>query len=228
MEQPAIAMSDVVRFMRQLSHDIRNSLNAAELQAAYIAEIATDAEVSDELKRLREIIGELGTMLQKLTFALGDLKLAAIPYGARDFVEDAQQAIEREFPGAKGATKWNVKVAAGATVEIDPQLLQRAFVELFDNAIRHRPGDAPINVSAKIAGGEFVFTLAEPKASQLGEPPPLIALPFQKMSHGHYGLGLYRVRRIIGEHGGRFEQRYDSATAQLLSEVRLPLAANGA
>ena len=32
-------MPDIVKFIRQLGHDLRNHLNAAELQAAYLAEI---------------------------------------------------------------------------------------------------------------------------------------------------------------------------------------------
>ena len=48
--------NDVVRFMRQLSHDLRNHLNAAELQVAYLNELAESAEMKEEVKRLREMM----------------------------------------------------------------------------------------------------------------------------------------------------------------------------
>src|SRR5205085_3517288 len=35
----SVPWDDVVRFVRQLSHDLRNDLNALELQSAYIAEL---------------------------------------------------------------------------------------------------------------------------------------------------------------------------------------------
>ena len=38
-----VSMPDVVKFVRQLAHDLRNHLNAAELQSAYLDEIAEDA-----------------------------------------------------------------------------------------------------------------------------------------------------------------------------------------
>ena len=64
-------MPDVVKFVRQLSHDLRNHLNAAELQSAYIAEIAEDPELKEEIKRLRAMISEVGASLQRVTSALG-------------------------------------------------------------------------------------------------------------------------------------------------------------
>ena len=35
----SLPWSDTVRFVRQLSHDLRNDLNAIELQSAYIGEL---------------------------------------------------------------------------------------------------------------------------------------------------------------------------------------------
>ena len=44
-------MPDVVKFVRQLGHDLRNHLGAVELQAAYIGEIAEDPGLKEEVKR---------------------------------------------------------------------------------------------------------------------------------------------------------------------------------
>src|SRR6185295_7199203 len=83
-----VPMPDVVKFIRQLGHDLRNHLNAAELQSAYMAEIATDPELQEEVKRLRAMISEVGASLQRVTSALGAPRLTTMPYGAADFVED--------------------------------------------------------------------------------------------------------------------------------------------
>ena len=49
-----VPMAVVVRFIRQLSHDLRNDLNAAELQSAFLKEIAEDGESRRaEVQRLR-------------------------------------------------------------------------------------------------------------------------------------------------------------------------------
>src|SRR5205814_1041324 len=50
---------DTVRFVQQLSHDIRNHLNAIELQSAYISELDANPELKGEIKRLREMLSGL-------------------------------------------------------------------------------------------------------------------------------------------------------------------------
>ena len=56
IDVPNVAWSDVVHFIRQLSHDLRNHLNAIELQSAYISELERNDELKSEIKRLREMI----------------------------------------------------------------------------------------------------------------------------------------------------------------------------
>src|SRR5437868_3492147 len=85
-----VPLPHVVQFVRQLSHDLRNHLNAAELQAAFLKEIATDDEMKAEIQRLRGMVSEIGGSLQRLTNALGTVKLTLMPYEAKAFVEDLQ------------------------------------------------------------------------------------------------------------------------------------------
>ena len=54
-----------VRFIRQLSHDLRNHLNAIELQSAYISELEGDANLKGEVNRLREMISRLTSTLAR-------------------------------------------------------------------------------------------------------------------------------------------------------------------
>ena len=42
----------------------------AELQSAYLAEIAEDPELKEEVKRLRAMISDVGASLQRVTSAL--------------------------------------------------------------------------------------------------------------------------------------------------------------
>src|SRR5207244_1339553 len=54
---------DTVRFVQQLSHDLRNHLNAIELQSAYISELDANPELKGDIKRLREMISRLTALL---------------------------------------------------------------------------------------------------------------------------------------------------------------------
>src|SRR5436853_1893681 len=92
-DSPGVPWPDMVKFVRQLSHDIRNNLNAVELQSAFLAELASDAEIKDESQRLRQMISEVGSSLQRLTTGLAQTSPTMISYRARDFVEDLQSKI---------------------------------------------------------------------------------------------------------------------------------------
>src|SRR5438067_13824584 len=95
-ESIEVSMPEVVKFVRQLSHDLRNHLNAAELQSAYLIEIAENNEVREELKRLRGMVAQVAANLQELTAALSQPRLSEMPYAAKDFVEDLRHKIATE------------------------------------------------------------------------------------------------------------------------------------
>src|SRR3954452_18155408 len=92
-----IAWPDVVRFLRQLSHDLRNHLTAVELQSAFLAELATDAELKEELQRLRKMLSESGGALEKLSARLNPPAPNATDYPAADLVEDLQARTRVDF-----------------------------------------------------------------------------------------------------------------------------------
>lgn len=215
-------MPVVVRFVRQLSHDLRNHLNAAELQSAFLKEIAEDGEVKTEVQRLRGMLSELGSTLQKLTSALAAPKLTQIPYGAPVFIEDFQQKVQSEFAADAGVFEWDVRVTGGM-LNIDPQLLQQALLELMSNALRHERGEGNIRVSVTAADGRLALTMREPKSSFNGTTGDWGREPFKNVKHGHYGVGLHRARSIIEAHGGELSAEHDSAAGALVSTVRLPV-----
>jgi K+-sensing histidine kinase KdpD len=216
---------DTVRFVQQLSHDLRNHLNAIELQSAYISELNGDKELKGEIKRLREMISGLTAILQKLT-GLGEVKPNLIAYRASDFVEDLRKAIAHEFPKESAEITWNVQ-AGDAMLNVDPQLLQRAFSEVFANAFQHDRGKGALVAAAGIDGKRFVFTLREPKARFESSTENWGREPFRKITRGHYGLGLNRVRVIMGAHGGEMHAQYDPKGSTLLTTLTLPLARGG-
>lgn len=216
-------MSDAVKFVRQLSHDLRNHLNAAELQAAYIAEIAEDSEVKEEIKRLRAMISEVGTSLQRVTANLGAARLTLMPYAAADLLDDLRQKLASDYPNESATIEWNVQ-PCDATLRIDPQALQPALLELFVNAFRHGRAEGAVSLEAGVKGDRFVCTIREPKQSFERSTENWGREPFRSIGQGHYGLGLHRSRAIIEAHRGQLNARYDSPAASLITTVVLPLA----
>ena len=220
----SVSWTDNVRFVRQLSHDLRNHLNAAELQAVYISELTGDAELKTEIKRLRATIAGLGAILQKLLADLGQIKPSLMPYRAVDLVEDLRQKFAHDFPQESAAINWDVQ-PGDAALNVDPQLLQQALLELFANAFQHERGQGQLAATAKIDNDRFVFTLREPKARFELATENWGREPLRKISQGHYGLGLNRVRVIVEAHGGELHAHYDPTESVLLTTITLPLSA---
>lgn len=217
-------MPDVIRFVRQLSHDLRNHLNAAELQSAYVHEVAEDPELKDEVKRLRGMLTEMGGSLQKLTGSLAQVKLTEMPYEAAAFLEDLRTKIGQQSPEQSAAIDWDIKVS-DAVLNIDPQILQQAMLELIANAFTHERGDGQIKVLAEQRDGEFRFTLQEPKTGFSRSTENWGREPFQRLTHGHYSLGLVHARSIVEAHRGQLSARYDSPSSSLVTTLVLPTTA---
>jgi signal transduction histidine kinase len=218
---PNVAWSDVVRFIRQLSHDLRNHLNAIELQSAYISELERDDEIKSEIKRLREMISGLTSTLQSLSKAVSVVKPNLISYPAADFVEDLRKKITRDFSGENAEITWNVQLG-DATLNVDPQLLQETFTELFANAFRHNRDKGPLVATAKIDNNQFLFTLEELKARFDLPTDNWGREPLRKISQGHYGLGLNRVRAIVQAHGGELYAQHNPNVPALTTTIVLP------
>src|SRR5207245_6284495 len=110
---------------------------AAELQSALIAELTNDAELKSEIRRLRELVSQLGATLQSLSASVAEPRPTALPYAVKDFIADMQKKLAHEFPEKGQAVKWKV-LPGSATLNIDPELTEWAAAELFRNAFRHR------------------------------------------------------------------------------------------
>ena len=219
----SVPWSDAIRFIAQLSHDLRNDLNAIELQSAYIEELGKSEEVKNEIKRLREMISRLASTLQRLSRAVGEVKPNVIPYPASDFMQDLRGKMDHDFPEESAEISWEIQLG-DAMLNVDPQFFEEAFTEIFTNAFRHDRGKGPLVARAKIDDNKFLFTVCEPKARFNLPTQNWGREPLRKMSQRHYGLGLNRVRGIVEAHGGELNAQYDPKVSALTTTIRLPLS----
>lgn len=218
----SVPWRDTVRFVRQLSHDLRNDLNAIELQSAYISELTQDQDLQSEVKRLREVVSGLNLTLQKLSRAVGEVTPTMIPYQAAEFLADIRTEIGRDFPNEGDQITWDVQV--DGMLNVDPQLLREVFAELFANAFRHDRSNGPLLASARIEKERLLFSLREPKAVFESPTQNWGREPLRNISQRHYGLGLNRVRFIVEAHGGKLQVQHDAKASALVSTVILPVS----
>ena len=230
LEAPTDSMnvpwSDLVRFVRQLSHDLRNDLNAIELQSAYIGELAEDQELTSEIKRLREVVSGMNSTLQLLSKAVGEVTPNLVTYPAGEFLTDMRTQIERNFPKEDHEITRDVQLQ-DQMLKVDPQLFQEVFVELFANAFQHDRGNGALVARATISDGTLVFSLQESKAVFSSDTRNWGREPLRHIKQRHYGLGLNRVRAIVEAHGGKLQAQHDPKAATLISTMTLPISSPG-
>jgi light-regulated signal transduction histidine kinase (bacteriophytochrome) len=224
--EPKISWTDVRKFVGQLNHDLRNHLNALELQAAFLNEIVEQPEAKEELNRLRNLTSEVGAHLQRLSSQLGKIQINSMPYAATEFVEDLRASLLLAAAEEAAGIQWQTSLGA-EKIEVDPLLLQEAFLELFYNAFAHDRGPDPLVFETRAAGEKLEFILREPKANFEVPTEEWGERPLGRVRHGHYSLGLFRARGIFEAHHGTLRAQFDPASSILVTTVELPLSCSG-
>jgi signal transduction histidine kinase len=94
-------------------------------------------------------------------------------------------------------------------LEGDLQLIERALTNLIDNAMRHAPGVAPVQVSLRCEGGQALILVEDDGPGlpmellqRLVEGQSLRDPPLKRLSGGIGGLGLAIAQRVAILHGG--------------------------
>ena len=132
---PSVPWDRVDRFVGQLTHDIRNGLNAIELQLTFLGEISTDPEAVEEIKRARATLGNVTRQLQTLRVATGSILVYLLEYPASEFFDDLRERLVKSHPGSENRVAWETNLGPDAMLAVDPELTLNALLELLGNAL---------------------------------------------------------------------------------------------
>lgn len=205
-------LDDQREMLRAVAHEFRNPL----ARIRFALDMTTDAgdrqipelshEMSHALDDLDSMVGEvlIYTRLQPGTSAL-NMEAVSIADVVEDAVSNAQ-AVNRDVeieidPGKVVAEESGVQVIA------DPYYLQRAVLNLVNNAARH--ASSKIVVRYLTGANECSLNVEDdgpgiPVIYRNKVFEPFIRLDSSRSRHsGGAGLGLAIVQRIIEKHGGR-------------------------
>jgi K+-sensing histidine kinase KdpD len=213
----------VAGFVRQVTHDVRNGFNAMDLQAAFLLELATDPESTEEIKRLRAQISQSANALKVLSanFALSPPNFIA--YGAAIFIEDFRDRLLKLAPGKAAQVEWTVHLEQ-EEISIDIEMIFNALAEVFKNASQFAEPGSAIAARAFAENDRLILEISEGKAAVSGNPENWGREPFVSTRRGGYGLGLFRARMIISTHGGDIHFAHDAQRALLTTRITLPFA----
>lgn len=222
----AVPWERVENFVGQVAHDVRNGLNALELQLTFLGEICVDPEAVDECRRLRASLGAVARQLQALRLSTCVATPMVMDYPAQEFFEDLRERFERlENAGAAKAV-WDAPMGK-ALIAIDPELTMTALLEVLGNTLRFGEGIADFTFAVRNEGSLARITLTERK------PPGAAPIPtenwgrepLQSTRRSAYGLGLFRAARILEAQGGSISAVHGAAEGALTTTIALPLAA---
>ena len=208
-----VPWSQVAAFVRQLSHDLRNDLNALSLEAALVKELATDPEAATCASRIQTQLRDVSNRLKELSarFILPEPQPASVPLD--------ELAIHLQNSAGTKNLDWSVTNVTGE-VWTDPTLLARAFRELVANAVERAPnGTLPKAGLEACAQGGGMLTLSEAGSPMYGWPET----PFAATRSGHYGVGIYLAGAILRGLGAHVER--EEKDGGLETRITLPAAA---
>lgn len=219
-------MPRLVNFVRQVTHDVRNGLNAIDLQAAFAVELAGEGEVGEELAKLRRMVTHVTGDMQKLSSRFGELRPVLMEYPVPEFLQGLKEVVEAEFENQAKRIVWEVKVG-DEEMEMDYTMLLTVLLELTRNAIFFREGDQAIHFTAFNEGENVVFEVRQSRLKAVTGAEDWGREPLQSGRRGGYGLGLFYVRRVLDTLGGRLEPVYDAESGELRVRLILPLRRAG-
>ncbi|WP_289017840.1 HAMP domain-containing sensor histidine kinase [uncultured Aeromicrobium sp.] len=170
--------------------------------------------------------------IDRMTRLVHDLLLLA-KAERPDFVRLERTDVEALTLGALERARgladrsWVLDAVARTHVDVDPQRLTQALLQLADNAVRHtRPG-AEVGIGSRVHDGHVELWVRDTGA---GVPSALRGTIFERFTQGDgeqagFGLGLSIVAAIMEAHEGRVVLDPPGATSG--ATFRLVIATGG-
>jgi two-component system, OmpR family, sensor histidine kinase KdpD len=208
-EADATRRADVAKtaVLHAISHDLRSPLTAivtavgglangglgpedrAELIAVLESETARLAGLVDDLLDVSRI--QAGAVNPRADWC--DLGEAVAAAAAQVRAAGSSHSIELELPPDL------------PLVRADHVQVERVFVNLLDNAVRHSPPDAPVRVTGGVGGGRVTVRVIDRGRGVLAADRARIFEPFEGggASARGSGLGLAIARGFVEANGGR-------------------------
>jgi signal transduction histidine kinase len=219
-------------FVATMSHELRTPLNViigytGLLIDGGFGDLAGDQRgvVARMQRSAYELLDLITATLDLSRLEAGKSRLAVESVSVADLFAQ----LETELAGAVDGKPLSVAFHAASdvqTVETDRAKLRIVLKNLIGNAIKFTPR-GEVTVSAAADGDEVVVTVADTGPGIRPEDRALIFEMFRQVEaaktrrHGGVGLGLYVVKRLLGELRGAIEVESEVGVGSRFS-VRLP------
>jgi PAS domain-containing protein len=199
--------------LRAVSHDLRNPLQVALLNAERLARTAPEGTparrfAESVLLAARQMTAILRDLVDSVRLDAGGLELFREPLALRAVAE----ALVTASAGVLDVQRVRISVPPDLPpVSADPARLERVLANLVGNALKYTRGT--VEVGAWAAGAEVHVSVRDEGPGISPEELPHLFDRYWRGRRGGegLGLGLYIVRKLVEAHGGRI--RAESAPA---------------
>jgi len=209
-----------------VSHEIRNPLGIIRSTA----ELLQDRAENGRQKRFCSIIVEEASRLNDILTEFLDFArpktLRPVKCRVEEILERNLKVMEPEFQrlGIKVEREYE---SGSFSLEADPDLLYRAFVNLLANALQAMPAGGVLRLRTVLTNSRFGPPFLELTVQDTGPGIPLkmqkkIFNPFFTTREKGTGLGLAIVRNIVDSHHGEIEVESEEGKGATMI-IRLPL-----
>jgi len=196
-------------FTSEVSHELRTPLAILRAEVELARAAASEPVARDGLDSALEEIDRLTAVVEDL------LLLARLDEGValyrRQIVELgalASQTVQR-FGTVAAKRKITVTATGSATVNADPQGIERVLANLLDNTLRHTPlgGTVSVIVEPGPCGATLVVRDTGPGVDSQSLASLFDRYPRAASRPGSAGLGLSIVAAVAATHGGSVRAR---------------------
>lgn len=200
-------------FVTTVSHDLRTPLT---LMKGYVAMLKNIGNLNDQQQTyIQRILSSVDSMSHLVNNILnieriesGDaLQISSVP--VRDIIQQVVESLEMYAQQRKIVISTNLQEVESLVISADRALLQRAFYNLLDNAIKFSSMGGKVEIRVTKKQKRFIFSITDYGVGIAPLDQPKL---FDKYSHPEIGitdskrgsgLGLTIVRSITEKHGGK-------------------------
>jgi len=187
-----------------VAHELNNPLNNINISAQVLSRSVGD-EISQEVReivddivgqtaRVKGIVGDLLQFAREKEPQVSEVDLAALIHSAYLLVSKSINT---------GAINFRLDSPEGGMIaQVDPEMMERVFVNLFTNAIAAIEGSGELIVRIKRDDGMDRIIVSDNGKGMSPEDSDKVFDPFFTRSPKGTGLGLAIVMNIIRKHGG--------------------------
>ncbi len=213
-----------------IAHEVRNPLAVLKNAVGTLRRANHTPEVratlltilNDESDRLNRLVGDLLTYARPVAVQAQAISLRAL-------IEDSLDRVRRATPRSEQLQLSLELDALPEALDGDRDLLERVFINVFENALQAMPGGGSLAISGALEqlggapavrvrvrdSGEGMDTIVRSRANE----------PFFTTKASGTGLGLAIVSRIVGAHGGVIEYLSRRGEVGTTVSIVLPLRA---